>query len=81
MADQQGVVATLTDGTGISKLTSSKLVKDLVLDFLMTAGAALATVNIVSVDAAAAQPWVVGTALGGALIRVAVRAIMRWAQS
>lgn len=69
----------LTDGTGISRLTSSKVVKDLVADFLLTASAALVAVNIMSVDAALAQPTVIATAVGGALIRVGYRALLKWA--
>ena len=70
---------TLTDNTGVSALTSSKLVKDLVADFLLTASAALVAVNVMSVDAAVAQPTVVATAIGGALIRVVYRAVLKWA--
>ncbi len=69
----------LTDGTGISALTGSKLAKDLVADFLLTAAASLAAVNIAGVDQAAAQPFVVATAVGGALIRVIYRAALKWA--
>ena len=71
----------LTDGTGISRLTTSKVVKDLVADFLLTASAALLAVNVMSVDAAVAQPTVVATAVGGALIRVVYRAVLKWATS
>lgn len=70
---------TLTDNTGVSALTSSKLIKDLVADFLLTASAALVAVNVMSVDAAVAQPTVVATAIGGALIRVVYRAVLKWA--
>lgn len=71
----------LTDGTGISRLTSSKVVKDLVADFLLTASAALVAVNIVSVDGAAANPVVVATALIGAVVRVGYRAALKWTAS
>lgn len=70
---------TLTDGTGISRLTSSKVAKDLVADFLLTASAALVAVNVMSVDAAVASPTVVATAVGGALIRVVYRFVLKWA--
>ena len=75
------VGAVLTDQTGISSITSSKVVKDLVADFLLTASAALVAVNVISVDTAAAQPVVVATAIGGALIRVLYRAVLKWATS
>lgn len=73
------VGAVLTDQTGVSSLTSSKLVKDLVADFLLTASAALVAVNVLSVDSAVASPTVVATAVGGALIRVVYRAVLKWA--
>lgn len=75
------VGSVLTDQSGISSITSSKLLKDLVADFLLTASAALVAVNVVSIDAAAAQPTIVATAVGGALIRVLYRAVLKWATS
>ena len=69
----------LTDGTGISALTTSKVVKDLVLDFALTAAAALTAVNIVDVDGALQNPYIVGTAVGGALLRTLFRFVVRWA--
>ena len=75
------VGSALSDGSGVSTLTSSKLLKDLVADFLLTASAALVAVNVVSIDAAAAQPTIVATAVGGALIRVLYRAVLKWATS
>ena len=75
------VGSALTDGTGISALTSSKLVKDFVVDFLITASASLAAVNIMSLNDAVAAPQIVATAIGGALIRVAYRFILKWASS
>ena len=71
----------LTDGTGISRLTGSKVLKDFVADFLMTAAGALAAVNIFAVDQAAANPTIVATAIIGSLIRVGYRAILKWATS
>lgn len=73
--------ATLTDGTGISRLTTSKVVKDFVADVLLWGAAALAAIQIVDVGAAVAQPTVVAFALAGALIRSAYRAALRWATS
>lgn len=68
----------LTDGTGISKFTSSKVVKDLVADFLLSASAALIAVNVTDLSAAVSSPTVVWFAVGGALIRVAYRALLKW---
>lgn len=69
----------LTDGTGISAFTSSKLIKDLVADFLLTASAALVAVNVTDLNGAVANQAVVVTAVGGALIRVLYRAVLKWA--
>lgn len=69
----------LTDGTGVSKITSSKLVKDFVADVLLSGAAALAAISIVGVGDAVAQPTVVAFALLGAAIRAGYRAVLRWA--
>ncbi len=74
-------VAALTDGTGVSAITGSKFLKDFVLDFLMTASAALVAVNVLDVQTALAAPAVVETAIAGALIRVLYRVVLRWASS
>jgi ABC-type antimicrobial peptide transport system permease subunit len=76
-----GVTATLTDGTGISRLLGSKILKDLVLDAVLSAPIALAAVNVNNLESAVAAPLVAFMALGDALIRVGFRAIVRWAQS
>lgn len=82
MADTTaGVTGALTDGTGISKLTASKVFKDFVLDLCLSGASAIAVVNIVSVGDAVAQPMVVATALIGSTIRVVFRFVVRWAQS
>lgn len=73
--------ATLTDGTGVSKFTGSKLVKDLVADVLLSAAAGLVAVNVISLDGAVAQPTVAAFAIGGAVIRALYRAALRWATS
>lgn len=77
----QNVGNALTDGTGISKITGSKFVKDFVADFLMTAAAAVTTAGILSVDQAVAAPLVVGSAVVGAFIRVGYRALLKWSTS
>jgi hypothetical protein len=84
MTSNATVGGTLTDNTGVSKLTGSKVVKDLVADFLLTlaatlgAGAGLETLDI---GGAIAAPTAVGIAVAGAVIRVLYRAALRWATS
>lgn len=77
--EQSPVVATLTDGTGISRFTASKFVKDFVADVLLSGAAALAAAQIVDVGSAINTPDVAAFALAGAVIRAAYRAILRWA--
>lgn len=73
--------AALTDQTGVSSFTASKVVKDFVADVLLSGAAALAAVQIVDLGAATAQPTIVAFALGGAVIRAAYRAVLKWATS
>lgn len=77
-----GVANNLTDGTGVSKLTGSKVLKDFVADFLLTAAAAAATVpiaNAFGVPTTGAEVLVFGTAILGAFVRAGYRATLRWA--
>ncbi len=74
-----GVVGTLTDGTGISAITGSKVLKDFVADVLLSGAAALVSAQILDVGSAVAAPQVVAFALAGAVIRAAYRAVLRWA--
>ena len=78
MPDTQ-VGATLTDGTGISAITTSKFVKDFVADVLLSGAAALVAVQITDVGSALAQPQIVAFAVLGALIRAGYRAVLKWA--
>lgn len=71
----------LTDGTGISQLLGSKIIKDIVLDACLSAPIALGAVSINGLEQALVAPIVVAVALGDSLIRVIFRAIVRWAQS
>jgi ABC-type antimicrobial peptide transport system permease subunit len=73
--------STLTDGTGVSRLLTSKVVKDLVLDALLSVPVSLAAIGIGGLDAATAAPVAVAFAVGDSLIRVLYRAALRWAQS
>ncbi len=74
-------VSALTDGTGISAITTSKFIKDFVADVLLSGAAALVAVQVVDVGAAVAQPQIAAFALIGAAIRAAYRAALRWATS
>lgn len=74
-----GAVATLTDGTGVSAITASKVVKDFVADVLLSGAAALVAVQVVDVGSAVAAPQVAGFAIAGAVIRALYRAVLRWA--
>jgi len=76
---QNRILGFLTDGTGISSITASKVFKDFVADVLMSGAAALIAVNVTSVDSAIAAPAVVVTALAGAIIGAAYRVVLRWA--
>lgn len=78
---KMGITATLTDGTGISAITGSKILKDFVADALMGAGAALVAVGVTGVDQAIAAPAVAITAVAGALISAGYRLVLRWATS
>lgn len=71
----------LTDGTGISAFTTSKFVKDIVVDLLLSGSAALAVVNIVDVGAALAQPTVIAMTLTTVVIKVIYRNLLRWASA
>lgn len=76
-----GVSGGLTEGTGISAITATKLIKDFVADFLLTAAAALGTSMIMSLGDAVAAPQVAGFAIAGAAIRAGYRIVLRWAQT
>ena len=52
--------AALTDGTGVSTINVTKLVKDFVADFLMSAAAALAASSVMDLGSAVAAPQVAG---------------------
>jgi hypothetical protein len=73
------VGSVLTDGTGVSRFTGSKVLKDFVADALLSGAAALAAVQIIDVGAAVQSPTIVTFALAGAVIRSVYRAVLRWA--
>ncbi len=76
---QGTVVGALTDGTGVSAITISKVVKDFVADVLLSGAAALVAIQVTDVGSAVAQPQIVAFALLGAAIRAGYRAVLRWA--
>jgi len=80
-AGSTGVVSTLTDGTGISAITTSKFIKDFVADVLLSGAAALGAAQIVDFGSAVQAPTVAAFALVGAVVRAGYRAILRWATS
>lgn len=81
MAEETGVSGALTDGTGISSLTIPKVVKDAILDFLLTAPAVFIAISVADLNQALAAPAAVGLGLLDAAIRVVYRAALKWAQS
>lgn len=76
-----GAAGALTDGTGVSALTATKLLKDFVADVLLSGAAALAAAQIIDVGSAVQAPEVAAFAVTGAVIRAAYRALLRWATS
>jgi len=70
--------STLTDGTGVSKLLASKVVKDLVADLLLSLPPVFVGLNIAGLDGVLAAPAAVGIALADAVIRWGYRALLRW---
>ena len=77
-----GAITTrLTDGSGISGFTASKLVKDFVADFLLTAAAALAAAQIAAIPTDVQGAAVVSTAIGTAFVKAIYRALLKWTAS
>lgn len=75
------IANTLTDGTGVSAITGSKVLKDFVADVLLSGAAALVAVQITDVGSAINQYQVAAFAIAGAVIRAGYRAVLRWATS
>lgn len=80
MADS-GISGALTDGSGIGTFNVTKVVKDFIADALISAAAALATVNIVGIPTDKAQATVAALAIGGAVIHALYRSVLKWAAS
>lgn len=77
----RSVGSILSDGTGVSQLSGSKVLKDFVADVMLSAAAALVAVQITTVGDAVTAPQVAVFAVLGAVIRAAYRAVLRWATS
>lgn len=71
----------LTDGGTISPITSSKLLKDFVYDFLTGATAGFAAGSITGVSDVVAGPLPVVFGVANAAIAAIVRVTLRWATS
>ncbi len=80
MADS-GISGALTDGSGIGEFTASKVLKDIVLDFLLALPPALIAINIGDLQQAVAAPVLVAFAIGDVVFRVGYRALLKWAQT
>ena len=74
-----GVSGALTDGTGIGRFTSAKVVKDFIADALLSAAAALAAAQVVAVPTDSQGAWTAAMAIAGAVIHAGYRAILKWA--
>lgn len=81
LTKSSGVVSALTDGTGVSAITGSKVIKDFVADVLLSGAAALAAAQVIDVGSAINTPQVTAFALIGAVVRAGYRAILRWTSS
>lgn len=77
----RATVSRLTDGSGVSALTSNKLVKDFVLDVLLAVPAGLLAINVGGVQSALAASAGVAFVIGDAVVKAAYRVGLRWAQS
>lgn len=81
MTTLSNVADSLSDGTGVSKLSAKKILKDAVLDFLLSVPPALVMVNIASIPTNDQAWFTAGLALGNVAVKVVYRALLRWAQS
>lgn len=81
VTEHTGPFGALTDGTGVSRLTGSKLLKDFVADALLSGAAAIGALNITGLQDVATGPDVVVFAVAGAVIAALYRSVLRWATS
>lgn len=84
MAETTGTTGALTDGTGVSPMTTTKIIKDLVFDFIVTALSALgvgATADALDLGVIIGAPEAAGVAIAGAAVRTLIRAALRWSSS
>lgn len=78
MPDTQ-VGSVLTDGTGISRITQSKLIKDFVADALMSIPPALLAAGVVGLPQDKVALLSATLALGGAVVGALYRVALKWA--
>ncbi len=71
----------LTDGTGVSRLLASKVIKDAVADLLLSLPPIFIGLHITGLDGALAAPTAVAIGVGDAVIRWLYRGVLRWATS
>jgi hypothetical protein len=81
MAGETGVTGTLTDGTGVSGFTVPKVIKDFIVDFLLTAAAGVAAAQLVEIPTNVEQAGIAATAIATAAIKAGYRAVLAWAQT
>ena len=82
MTEQTAAVGNaLTDGTGISRITGSKFLKDFVADALMGIPPALLGAGVVGVPQDQVALLTAVVAIGGAVIGAVYRGLLRWATS
>jgi hypothetical protein len=80
MADT-GVSGMLTDGSGIGTFNGGKILKDAILDLLLSLPPAFAAISIGNLQSATVAPALVAFALGDVLVRVVYRAALKWAET
>ena len=74
----QSAALTLTDGTGVSKFTVPKAVKDFIVDFVKTTAATYTALGIVGVENAIDDPHKALIGVIGALFSAVYRAVLLW---
>ena len=76
-----GISGRLTDGTGIGTFTVPKIIKDLVLDFLLTVPAVFIGLQVADLGTALTMPVAIAIGVADAAIRVVYRALLKWSQT
>ena len=71
----------LTDGTGVSQFTVPKIIKDLIVDAILGAGAGFAPINVVSLPQDKVQAVVAFWIVANAVFHALGRAVLKWASN